>query len=109
MSICSTIKIKKELYVLEISSEPSTNACLLGGRIDGDKNKVGFLDALVDIGREEEIATACFSNHFFETGLINGKSKIGAVPSVDACLIEVDDGDTNMRAFKGDDGASWAT
>jgi len=40
-----------------------------------------------------------FSDYFFETGFINGKCKIGAVPNIDACLI---DGNTNMRGIKGD-------
>lgn len=93
---------------LEIRGKASTDTALLGGRVDTDEDKVGLEDALVDIRGEEEVATARLTDDVDETGLIDRKCEIRAVPSIDPSLVQVDDGDLNVGALEGDDRASRA-
>lgn len=97
------------MYSLEVRSETSTDTALLGRRVDTDEDKIGFEDALVDVGGEEEVATACLTDDVDETGLVDGKSKVIAVPGIDTGLVQVNDGDLDVRAFERDDSARRAT
>lgn len=93
---------------LEIRGKASTDTALLGGRVDTDEDKVGLEDALVDIGGEEEVATARLTDDVDETRLVDRKCEIGAVPSIDPSLVQVDDGDLNVGTLEGDDRAGRA-
>lgn len=97
------------IHSLEICRKTSTNTALLRGRVDADEDQVCLLDALVDVGREEEVASARLLDDVNEAGLIDGEAEIGAVPRVDTLLVEIDDGDLDVGAFEGDDGARRAT
>lgn len=82
---------------------------LLRGRVDTDEDEVGLLDGGIDVGREGEVAATGLLDHLDESGLIDGELVVGAVPRVDTCLAQVDDGDLNLRALEGDDSACWST
>lgn len=94
---------------LEISGKTGADARLLGGRVDGDKDKIGFLDSGVDIGGEEEVAAARLTDNVDEARFVYGEAEIGRVPGVDTGLVEIDNGDVDVRALEGDDRAGWAT
>lgn len=66
------------------------------------------MDALVDIGREKEVAAARLADDLLETGLVNRQLEIGAVPRVYTRLIEVDDGDDDIGALESNDRACRA-
>ena len=95
--------------VLEVSSETGPDARLLGGSVHGHKYEVSLPDGLVDVGREEEVAAACLTDDLLEARLVDWELEVGAVPRIDAGLVEVDDGDLDVRTLEGDDGTRWAT
>ena len=82
---------------------------LLRGRVDTDEDKVGLLDALVDVRREEEVAAAAGPDDLLETGLVDRELEVWAVPRVDTRLVQVDDGDLDVGALQRDDRARRAT
>lgn len=88
--------------LLEIGGESGTDTRLFGGCVDRDKDEVGLLDAFVDIGREKEVAAARLTHDVLEAGLVDGKSKVFAVPRVNTRLVEVDDGDLDVGALESD-------
>jgi len=96
-------------YVLEIGSEPSADATLFRGRVDADEDQIGLFNRLVDIGGEEEIATACLADNILQTRFVDGQGEINAVPGIDTGLVEVDNRDLDVRAFQRDDSTSWTT
>ena len=57
--------------VREICGKASTDTGLLGGSVDGDEDEVGFLDALVDVGGEKEVATPRLPYDLLQSGLID--------------------------------------
>jgi hypothetical protein len=67
------------------------------------------LDRAVDIRREEKVATAGLADDVIETWLIDWEGEISRVPSVDAGLVEVDDGNLDMWALERHNGACRAT
>ena len=95
--------------VLEIRSKAGTDARLLGGSVHGHEDEVSLADGLVDVRGEEEVAAARLLDDFKEPGLVDWELVIRAVPRVDTGLVEVDDGDLDVRAFEGNDGARRAT
>ena len=101
----------RRLYadVLEIGGEAGTDTRLLGGCVNRDEDEVCLTDTLVDIGGEEEVATAGFADDVLEAGLVDGEVEVGRVPRVDTRLVKVDDGDLDVGALEGDDGARRAT
>ena len=96
-------------YSLEVGSEASSHTALLCGSVNTNKDQVGFKDALVYIGREEEVAAAAAANDILKAGLVDGEIEVGTVPRVDTRLIEVDDGDLDVGALQRDDRARRAT
>ena len=96
-------------HALEISSKSSADTALLCGCVDTDEDEVSLFNALIDIGRKEEVATARLTDNVFKTWLIDGQIEFRAVPGIDTSLVQVDDGDSNMRTFQRDNRASWAT
>ena len=106
-----TIQRRRRLYAdaLEIGGEASTNTRLLGGGVDGDKDEVSLTDALVDVGREEEVPAACLADDVLQAGLVDGEVEVGGVPRVDTGLVKVDDGDLDLRALECDDGTRRAS
>ena len=106
-----TIQRRRRLYAdaLEIGGEASTNTRLLGRGVDGDKDEVSLTDALVDVGREEEVPAACLADDVLQARLVNGEVEVGGVPGVDTGLVEVDDGDLDMRAPESDYRTRWSS
>ena len=96
-------------YVLEISGKPSADTTLLCGRVDADEDEVSLINAFIDIGREEEVATARLTDNVFKTWFIDGQIEFWAIPGIDTSLVQVDNGNGDMRAFQRDNRASWAT
>ena len=96
-------------HVLEISGKPSADATLLCGGVDADEDEVSLLNAFIDIGRKEEVATARLTDNVFKTWFIDRQIEFRAVPGIDTSLVQVDDGYGDMRAFQCDNRASWAT
>ena len=101
----------RRLYadVLEIGGKAGTDTRLLGRSVYGDEDEVCLTDALVDIGGEEEVASAGLADDVLEAGLVDGEVEVGRVPRVDTRLVKVDDGDLDVGALEGDDGARWAS
>jgi hypothetical protein len=99
----------RESNTLEVGGKPSTDAALFGGRVDADEDEIRFPDAFVDIGGEEEIASARLADNLFQTRLVDRKIKVGTIPSVDARFVEVHDGHRDMGAFQGDNSTCRAT
>lgn len=96
-------------HVLEISGEPCAHTALLRGCVHTDEDEVGLFDTLIDIGREEKVASACLTDNVFEAWLIDGQVELGTVPGINTSLVQVDDGHSDMRALQRDNRASWAT
>ena len=99
---------RNERRVLEISGKASADTILLGGSVDRDKNEVGLLDALVDIGGEEEVAATGLADDVLKTGLVDGKLEVLAVPRVNTRLFQVNDGDSDFGTFESNDRACRA-
>lgn len=97
------------LHVLQIRSNPCTNAGLFRGRVNGDKYQVCLLNCTVDIGREEEVAVTGLTYDVIEAGFVYWEGEIGRVPGIDPGLVEVHNGDLDMRALEGDNRACRAT
>ena len=96
-------------HALEVSSKASTNTRLLCRGVDAYENEVRLLDGAVYLRGEIQVATTCFFDNIDEAWFIYGKGVVGAVPSVDSFLVEVNDGDLNVGAFQRNDSASRAT
>lgn len=90
----------------QVSGVASTDTRGLGGCIDGDEDEVGFDDGLVDVGAEEEVLASALLDDLVEARLVDGQS-VG-VPLCNALRVHVDDGDLDVRALEGNDGASRA-
>lgn len=95
--------------VLQVRCKPSSYTALFRGRVDTDKDEIGLLNCLVNIGGKEEITSARFTNNVFKARFIDGQSKVWAVPSIYASFVEVDDGNCNLGAFQGDYGTRRTT
>ena len=66
-----------------------------------DGYKVGLGDTLVNLGREEQVPTPASLDDVDETGLVNGEVEVGVVPGVDSGLVDVNDGDLDVRTLEG--------
>ena len=89
------------VHILEIRSEAGTNTRFLGGGVDGYEDEVSLVDTLVYVGGKEQVATPCLTHNFLKAWFINWKREVLAIPRVNTRLIEVDDSNLNVRAFKG--------
>lgn len=98
----------KRKRILEVCGKAGSDTGFLGRGVDADKNEVGLSDGVVDVGGEKEIATACLADDGLETGFIDRELVVGTVPGVDAILVEVDDGDLDMRTLERNDSARRA-
>lgn len=87
------------IYVLQVCGETGSHTTFFRGRVDTDKNEVRLLDRLVNITREEEVASPRLADNVFKTRLINGQRKVRAIPCVYASLINVDNGNSDVGAF----------
>ena len=92
-------------YALQVCAEACTDTALLRRRVNGDEDQVGLLDRLVNVRGEEEVLAAGRLHDIDQAGLVDWQLKVGAVPRVDTRLIEVDNGDLDLGALQGDDGA----
>lgn len=97
------------MHSLEISGKSCTNTALLCRCVDRDKDQISLLDGLVNIGGEEEVATAGLADNGVETWLVDGEVELGAVPRIDTGLVQVHNGDLNVGALQSNDSASGAT
>lgn len=57
--------------ILEIGCEAGTNTTLLRWCVNTDEDEIGFPDALLNIGREEQVASSCLANNILKTWLVN--------------------------------------
>lgn len=96
-------------HVLQIRSNPCTDAGLLRGRVDRDKDQVCLLDRTINIGGKEEVAAAGLADDVIEAWLVDWQGEISRVPSIDAGLVEVHNGYLDMRALESDNCARRAT
>jgi hypothetical protein len=101
--------MKDNPNALDISRRACPDATLLGRRVDADKDKVGLLNRLVDVCGKKEVASACFSDDISKAWLVNRELKIGAVPGIDARLVEINDGYLDVGTLDGDDSARRST
>ena len=70
----------------------------LGGSVDGQEDHVSGGDRGVDLRREVKVSPSASTDDLIQAGFIDRKlGEIGVVPSVDASLIEVDDGHLELR------------
>ena len=92
-------------YALQVCAEACTDTALLRRRVNGDEDQVGLLDSLVDVRREEQVLAASGPHDIFEAGLVDGQVEARAVPRVDTRLVQVHNGDLDLGALQGDDGA----
>lgn len=90
-----------QLDVVQVGGETSTETRLLGRSVDRDEDQVGLGDTLVDLGREEQVPTPASLDDVDETGLVNGEVEVGVVPGVDSGLVDVNDGDLDVRTLEG--------
>lgn len=96
--------VLKRTVVPQVSSVTSTDTGSLGGGVDGDKDEIGFDDGFVNICAEEEVSTSALLNDLVEARFINGKRI--RVPLCDTLRVHVHNGDLDVRALEGNDGAS---
>ena len=94
-------------YSRQVSSHTGTNTTLLGGGIYGHKDKIGLIDSTLDVSAEKEVLATAGAHDIVEAGFVDGQ--IVRVPGVDTALAQVDDGDLDIGALEGDNGASRAT
>lgn len=97
---------KEGRYVLEVSSKTGTNTSFLGRRVDRDEDEVSLLDAFIHIGREKQITATRLSYDFLQSGFIDWEGKVGAVPSINTLLVEVNNRYLDIGALQRDDRAS---
>lgn len=95
--------------VLEIGGKASANARLLRRRVDTNEYEVRLADTLVYVRREEQVAAARLADDVLQARLVDREIKVLAVPRVDARLVQVDDGDRDMRALERNDRTRRAT
>ena len=90
---------------LEVGCIASTHARLLCRGVDADENEIGLLDRSLYVGRKEEVATTCFLDDFDETRFVNGQFIVAAIPSINPCLVEVNDCDFDVWTLERNDSA----
>ena len=90
-----------QLDVVQVGGETGTETGLFGGGVDRDKDQVGLGDTLVDLGGEEQVPAPASLDDIDETGLVDGQVEVGVVPGVDTGLVDVDDGDLDVRTLEG--------
>lgn len=94
---------------LQVCGETSSNAALLGGCIDTDKDEISFLDSHVDVRREEKVAATSLTNDGFKTGFVNWQLVVWAIPCVYAGLVQIYNGNLDVGAFESNDCTGGAT
>ena len=95
-------------YVLQVRAEACADTALLRWGVDRDEDKIRLLDALVNVRGEEEVFAASSLHDINKSGLVDGQAEIRAVPRVDTCLVQVHNGNLDLGALEGDDGAGRA-
>jgi hypothetical protein len=70
-------------------------------------HSLSLSDALVNVGREEEVLAAGGLDDLIETRLVDGK--VVRVPGVDTGLVQVDNRDLDVGALERDNRAGGAT
>jgi hypothetical protein len=115
-----------------VGGAASTDAALLGGRVDRDEDNIGFGDAAGHISGEEEVALAGSDTEVAKVGVdgvgvagglvgeeglaaaITGDAdnvmqaglvdgRVSRVPATNSGLVAVDDGDLDVRVLEGED------
>lgn len=89
-------------------------------RVHGDNDDISLADAARDVGGEGQVrrlralplrarrqAVPRDAHHLGQAGLVDGQ--VPRVPSPDAALVPVDDGDSDAGVLEGDDGGRWAS
>ena len=106
-------KLTRPLYfvddALEIGGEARANSTFLGWGIDTDEDQISLIDSTVDFCCKEQILPPRGTDDVLEAWLIDRQPKIGAVPCIDTCLVQVNNRDLDMRAFQCYHGTSRST
>lgn len=95
------------LDVAQISCITSAHTLGLGGSVDRDKDEIRIDDRLVNVGGEKEVFSAARLHNLIQAGLVDWED-IG-IPGIDARLVQVDDCDSDVGVFSGNNGTCGAT
>ena len=93
------------LPVLQIRRSPGALTKGFCGSIDRDKDNIGVMDALLDLGRKKKIATSCLLHYFVQTGLID--RQVVTLPGRNTGRVDVNNGHLILGAAGGDHGHGW--
>jgi hypothetical protein len=85
----------------KISSHASTHSGFLGGSVDRDKDEISLLDGGIYIRGEEQVLATALKDNLIQTRFVNGK--VVGIPSINASLVQVNDGDLDVMALVSDD------
>ena len=71
----------------------------LGGSVNGQEDHVRVGNRSVDLRREMKVSPSTSTDDLIQAGFIDGQlGEICIIPSINACLVEVDNDDLNLRA-----------
>ena len=93
---------RRRLPVLEVARPAGTAPEHLRGGVDADEYDVALLHRRLDVGGEEEVASAHLPHHFDEAWLVYGQREVRRVPGGDPALVDVDDHDPAVGVHLGD-------
>mmetsp|Transcript_2494 Transcript_2494/g.5441 ORF Transcript_2494/g.5441 Transcript_2494/m.5441 type:complete len:309 (+) Transcript_2494:1053-1979(+) len=85
-----------KLPVRQVSRLAGADAGGLGGGVDGDKDDRALPDRRIDVGREEEVASAGLLDDLLQARLVD--RQVVRIPSGDAALVEIAHSDLDIRA-----------
>ena len=83
--------------VVQVCGETSAETTLLGRGVNGNEDQVGFGDSLVDFSGEEQVSASALLDNVDQSRLVDGKVEVGVVPSINSGLVQVDNGDLDVR------------
>jgi len=85
-------------------------AIVIRRRADRDEDDVGGGDGRRNVrGEGQSLLLDVPFDVVVQTGLIDRQLEVRAVPSIDTGLVQVDDGNFDVRKFEGDDSTCWTT
>jgi len=70
---------------------------------------LSLFNCFFHVGGKEQITIASLTNNILEARFVDREIKIWAVPGIDTSLVQVNNGDLDVGAFKRDDCAGRAT
>lgn len=104
LDVTSALKYQE---IPEIGSKSSSDSVLLGRSVYRDKYNICLDNSSIYLAGEEEILSTTAKYNIVKTRLVDGE--LVAIPSIDAGLVDVNDGDLYVWAFMSDDRTGWST